>query len=60
MRSKDPLWPAGHLPHKGGETQPHLLFFKLGRCGKLSPSPLWGGVLSRYNSAPSSLEPPHW
>ncbi len=23
--NQDPLWPAGHLPHKGGETKRHRL-----------------------------------
>jgi hypothetical protein len=43
--SKNPLWPAGHLPHKGGEDS-RPASAKLGDCGcgRLSPSPLWGGV----------------
>src|SRR5262249_24076686 len=41
---KDPLWPAGHLPHKGGEDSRQRLASIRSRRRGLSPSPLWGGV----------------
>jgi hypothetical protein len=39
-----PLWPAGHLPHKGGEDMRHpIASIMARRFGWLKPSPLWGG-----------------
>lgn len=40
-----PLWPAGQLPHKGGENlrQPPAPI-EPRRIGGVKPSPLWGGL----------------
>ncbi|TCR06711.1 hypothetical protein EDF70_101672 [Neorhizobium sp. JUb45] len=39
-----PLWPAGHLPHKGGEDLPQTsASIEPQRSGWVKPSPLWGG-----------------
>ena len=41
---KVPLWPAGHLPHKGGEYLPHTpASIEPPQIGWIKPSPLWGG-----------------
>ncbi len=49
---KVPLWPAGHLSHKGVDYSgpasssawaPATEFFRL-TFGRVKPSPLWGGV----------------
>ncbi|AYD01842.1 hypothetical protein NCHU2750_24570 [Neorhizobium sp. NCHU2750] len=40
-----PLWPAGHLPHKGGEDlrRTRAPNWKHSGRGWVKPSPLWGG-----------------
>ncbi|KKX30299.1 hypothetical protein YH62_12165 [Rhizobium sp. LC145] len=43
-----PLWPAGHLPHKGGEDSRQRLLSMLEAVQRVKPLPLvgrgWGGV----------------
>jgi hypothetical protein len=61
-----PLWPAGHLPHKGGEDMRHpIASIMARRFGRLKPSPLWGGLggvtcaASHFPAAPRSEAAPH-
>jgi hypothetical protein len=41
---KVPLWPAGHLPHKGEDSRHSPASREPRRSGWVKPSPLWGGV----------------
>ncbi|WP_343229120.1 endonuclease domain-containing protein [Rhizobium lemnae] len=61
---KNPLWPAGHLPHKGGEDLLHR-YARIGaeRMSRSQPLPLvgrgWGGVFSRPHTLCFRSAMPH-
>ncbi|ATN35176.1 hypothetical protein ACO34A_15330 [Rhizobium sp. ACO-34A] len=46
-----PLWPAGHLPHKGGETwRKSLVHIQRDANKQLSQIKTWAGAASRTTS----------